>query len=130
MSDESDSSLVAHSSQDKSPGKPEFSHQDRFYKVYADIGEIILRILTGKAFLSLGKRMSLLIQGAWLPSAGHVSIRMLATLLNRSESAVRRTLNRLSAPVATIGSEGLYDVKTLAVLAAATGEDAEENPPE
>lgn len=129
MSDHSDSSQGTDCSQGNSINKCEKSEQERFYKVYADIGEIILRFLTGEAFLSLAERLSLVLHGAWLPVSGHASIRVLAALLNRSESAIRRTVGRLNVPVATIGSEGLYDVKTIAVLAAAAGSDTEENSP-
>lgn len=112
------------SRQDRSLSNPGINNQERFYKVYADIGEIILQVITGECVAILCRRLNTLICGAWLPTQGYYSIRTLAALFNRSEDAIRRMLKRVKAKPVNGDAEGLYNATELPGLL--RGDDQQE----
>lgn len=71
-------------------GQPSDSQLDqqreRFYRVYSDIGEYILLVITGAIFLKLCRRMSLLLDGAWLPGLGDCKV--IAALTDKSDRSI------------------------------------------
>ena len=88
--------------------QPNTDNQDRFYRVYADIGEIILDFLTGQFFLHLASRVRLALSGRWLPDSGTVNVPILAALLDKSEITVETMAARVNATVYRPGNENMF----------------------
>jgi hypothetical protein len=87
---------------------PGIDHEQRFYKVYADIGEFILAVITGDLFCHFAARVCRLIQGQWLPDSGAADLSVLTALLDKSESTVRQMARRINAPLYKPGDTNMY----------------------
>lgn len=84
------------------------SEQERFYKVYADIGELILAFLTGELFLSLAHRVALLSRAAFIPSAGSGNPAALAFCLGMKEKGASDLARRRNMPFVKPGDERIF----------------------
>lgn len=114
-------------SQAKSRQDGEINNQERFYKVYADIGEIILNFMTGEFFLHFASRIGRIVQGSWLPSSGLGSSHVVAGLLDIQESTVKGLVKRHSVPIYRPSDGNMFKLEDLAVRAG--GESAPDMPP-
>lgn len=92
----------------------QMNQQERFYRVYADIGELLLAIMTGAAFLALSRRLSLLCHGIWIPSSGTCDTHAAAAMLDLSEQRMDIQLRERHVPRAKPGQRTLVRVADLA----------------
>lgn len=95
-------------SQANSNNSQNLNHQDRFYKVYADIGEIILAFISGEVFAAAAERITLLFQAKFVPSGWYGCTNALAFFLNMKESGARDLALRNHLPVIKPGQDRIY----------------------
>lgn len=127
MSQERDSSPARSVVQAQNQATAQISHQERFYAVYADIGEIILLFITGEAFRHVAHRVGRILQGAWLPSSGTASGPVLEGLLNKSEDTITKMAKRISAPIYRPGDTNMFRFEDFSVRAQAKTTTATES---
>ena len=101
--------------------QPNTDNQDRFYKVYADIGEIILAFISGEFFLRFASRLRLALSGRLLPDTGTVNVPVLAALLDKSEITVETMATRVNATVYRPGNENMFRCADFAKVRSPSG---------
>ncbi len=98
------------------------SHQDRYFKVWADIGEVIFAFISGEIFCQFATRIGLLIQGAWLPGVGDV--KTIAALTNKSDRTIEDFVSDNPRTKYKVGRQVYYRLDEIATIAANSAEDA------
>lgn len=113
-SSKDDSSLGAHSSQAKPADKAtSVNHQARLFRIWADIGEVVLVILTCTAAVALGRRLALLANATLIPDAGTANARGCAAALDMTEDSFKQLARRRFIPTRKPGDELLYRLSDL-----------------
>lgn len=113
MSDKSDSSLARHDSQAKSPDKStSVNSQDRFYAAWADVGELIVLLLTCAAAKMIGRRIEMFAEAGWLPGMGDT--RAVAALTNRPESSIASVVGDKPRPKFHVGRQPFFNLRDFA----------------
>lgn len=94
--------------------KSELEQQQlRYYRVYADIGEWILAIVTCQIFVTFAQRVSLLVQGAWLPGMGDA--KTIAAVTNKQDSTIAGYLSHNPRTKRHFGRQVYYAFADLAI---------------
>lgn len=88
--------------------KSKIDQQQRFYKVYADIGELILAFISGEVFHAAFNRMAMLAGGLFIPCDGYGSLSVVAGLLGLKEDGARALLKRNNVPFKKPGQDQMY----------------------
>jgi len=103
------------SRQETSAPSGEINQQDRFYSAWASVGELIVLILTCAAAKMIGKRLSLLAEGGWLPGQGDA--RTIAALTNRPESSIAEVTSNTPRHKYHAGRQVFYRLSDFAIPA-------------
>lgn len=83
-------------------------NQARLFRVWADIGEIVLLVLTCAAAKLIGRRLELLAKSTFLPDTGSGNAYALAAAMNMSESGFQQLAARKHIPRTKPGDELLF----------------------
>lgn len=91
------------------------THQERYYAVWAAVGEVVLAILTCGAVKLIGKRLEYIAEGSWLPGMGDV--RVIAGLTNRSPRTLEGSATKNPRQKYHAGRTVLYRLSDFAIPA-------------
>lgn len=91
----------------------QIDQQQRFYKVYADIGDLILLIITGEVFRKFIDRAAVIGTGILIPAQGFVSLPVVAALFGLKDDGARALLKRNNVPFKKPGQDQLYRLADL-----------------
>lgn len=89
------------------------THQERYYAVWAAVGEVVLAILTSAAAKLIGKRLGYIAEGSWLPGMG--DIRIIAGLTNCSPRTLESNLTKCPRKKYRTGRAALYRLNDFAI---------------
>lgn len=84
------------------------TEQERCYRVWADIGEIVLALLTSVAALRFGKRLETLSRASFVPDSGSGNNAANAFLLGMTSDSFKHLAARRHIPKVMPGDESLY----------------------
>lgn len=93
--------------------KPE-THQERYYAVWAAVGDVVLAVLTSDAANLIGKRLSLLASSAFIPSSGYGNVSALAFCLGMTQKGASDLARRQKMPFTKPGNERIFEIHTAA----------------
>lgn len=88
-------------------------NQNRLFKVWADIGEVVLIILTCAAARLIGKRLALLADAAWLPGMGDA--RMIGAMTNKSDRTIEGMVAAEPREKLHVGQQVYYRFADIAI---------------
>lgn len=96
--------------------------QLRYYTAHADIAEWILAVITGQIFATFAQRISLLVQGAWLPGMGDA--KTIAAVTGKADTTIEAYLGKHPRTKRHFGRQVYYAFADMAI----DGEPAEVAP--
>lgn len=124
MSDESDSSLAAHVSQDNSGGKCQPNTTDELIRLGCCILRVILLWITSETAHRIARRVENLSRASFVPDSGHGNNAAGAFLLDMTSDSFKHLASRRNIPKTMPGDESLYRFADITkTFESATGPD-------
>lgn len=113
MSHKGDSSLTRTVNQAEMANKSEISEQERFYKIWADIGLLVLSLITEACVRNWGRRLEQWSRAAVVPAEGYGNLAAVQAILDMSEEGARDFIKRNNVPAKKPGKDLMYRLADL-----------------
>ena len=105
-------SQVTNSVHKQNQGSEICNNQDRFYSAWADVGELVVLLLTCAAAKMIGRRIEMFAEAGWLPGMGDT--RAVAALTNRPESSIASVVGDKPRPKFHVGRQPFFNLRDFA----------------